>query len=332
MMCAGKSKPDDGLFLAADAGATHTRALVATRSGQILGRGTAGPSNSYAVGKVLASANLRRALLSALRSAQVRASDIAVATIGSASVGHDGTGAEPIQRELRSIFPKSRLVVVADARIALEGALAGGPGVVIVCGTGSIILAKAAKGKRIRIGGWGPLIGDEGSAQWVGREAVRRASYAADGTGRDTLLLKLVRRHFGLRSFAQIIDVIYSRPMTSGEWGKLAPLASRAAFAGDAVARDIFRLGAHAVALQAASAVRRLHLRSALVSFQGAMFRTGPLMLNPLRAALRKEAPGAKLKAPILSPLGGAFLMAIESCQIPVTPQTLAHYRKVFRA
>lgn len=332
MRYTGKIKPNDRLFLAADAGATHTRALVATHSGQILGRGTAGPSNSYSVGKALASLNLRRAILSAVRSARAHPSHIAAAAIGSASVGYDGAGATPIEREIRSIFPKSRLAVLADVRIALEGALAGRPGVVIVCGTGSIILGKVANGRQIRTGGWGPLIGNEGSAEWVGREAVRRASQAADGTGPDTLLLTMLWRHFGLRSFAQIIDVIYARTMTSGEWGKLAPLVSQAAFAGDAVARDIFRIGARAVALQAASAVRRLHLRSALVSYQGAMFRTGPLMLNPLRAALRKEVPGAQLKAPILSPLGGAFLMAIESCRIPITPQTFARYRKIFRA
>jgi N-acetylglucosamine kinase-like BadF-type ATPase len=326
-----KPSGDGGLLLAVDSGATHTRAVVVTPEGAILGRGHAGPGNSYAVGKHLAIGNLHSAIITAVRSARARANEIAVAAIGSASVTHDGRGAEEIEDKLRLIFPKSRLLIVADARIAVEGALAGGAGVVIVCGTGSIVLAKDVKGNLIRVGGWGYLIGDEGSAQWVGREAVRRAAHAADGTGVETMLLRLVRRHFRLASFDRLIDVIYSQPLTSADWGKLSPLVSRAAHAGDRVARDILKQGASGVAAQAACAAQRLRFTPVLVSFQGSMFRIGSLFLNPVRATLKVLAPEARLVAPILSPLGGAFLMTLRDGRIPITPVGLARYRKVFR-
>lgn len=327
-----KSSEQLDLVLVVDSGATHTRAVVATTEGTVLGRGDSGPGNSYAVGTRLALANLHHAASAALRSARSRANDIAVVVVGSASVSLDGRGASQIRSELRSVFSKSRLLVVDDARIAIEGALAGGPGVVIVCGTGSIILAKSAEGNLIRVGGWGPLIGDEGSAQWVGREAVRRSAHAADGTGRKTALLPLVCRYFGLPSLDGVIDVIYGKAVTSAEWGRLAPLVTRAATAGDIVAREILREGASQVATQAASAVRRIGPASARVSFQGSMFRIGALFLSPLRARLKALVPGARLVAPMLSPLGGAFLMALADSGVPVTAANLARYRIVFRA
>lgn len=327
-----KSSRQLDLVLVVDSGATHTRAVVATTAGMILGRGDSGPGNSYAVGTRMALANLHRAVSAALRSARARANDIAVVAVGSASVSLDGRGAPQIRSKLRSVFSESRLLVVDDARIAIEGALAGGPGVVIVCGTGSIILAKSAKGNLIRVGGWGPLIGDEGSAQWVGREAVQRSAHAADGTGRKTALLPLVCRHFGLLSLDGVIDIIYGRAVTSAEWGRLAPLVTRAASAGDIVAREILREGASHAATQAASAARRIGLASALVSFQGSMFRIGPLFLNPLRAKLKALVPDARLAAPMLSSLGGAFLMALADSGVPIAAANLTRYRKVFRA
>jgi N-acetylglucosamine kinase-like BadF-type ATPase len=268
----------------------------------------------------------------ALRSAHIPASRIAIATIGSASVAEDGRGAATVAKELRPILSQSRLLVEADARIAVEGALGGAPGVVIVSGTGSIVLGKNRQGRVFRVGGWGYLIGDEGSAQWVGREAVRRAAHAADRTGRKTVLLAAVRRHFRLRSMDRLIDVIYAKPQTPADWGNLSPLVSQAAQAGDRVAREILEDGASHLGAQAASAANQLRTRSALVSFQGSMFRIGPLFLNPLRAALKEQAPQAKLVPPMLSPLGGAFLMTLRSVSISVTPAKLSRLREIFSA
>ncbi|MGH9701255.1 MAG: N-acetylglucosamine kinase [Candidatus Acidiferrales bacterium] len=327
-----KSAVKRKLLLAVDSGATHTRAIVATPEGLILGSGHAGPGNSYAVGKRLALQNLRGAIVMALRAAQVKPRHIAVAAVGSASVRADGKGAAEIKKKLRPIFATSRLLVVADARIAVEGALAGGAGVVIVCGTGSIVLAKDSLCRIFRVGGWGYLIGDEGSAQWTGREAVRRAAYAADKTGRATTLLAMVQRHFQLPAFDRLIDVIYKNRMTPADWGKLSPLVSSAALAGDHVAREILKEGATALAAQAARAVQRIRRESVLVSIQGSMFLIGPLFLNPLRAALKELAPEARLVTPILSPLGGAFLMALGNAGISVTRVKLAGFRRIFHA
>jgi len=309
------SLPGDGpeLLLAVDGGATHARAVIADVNGKVIGKGFAGPANSYAVGLSVANRNLSTAISQACKKSGVSRTQISVAAIGSASVDYDDSGAAPIATSLARYLPSARILVKPDALIALEGALGGKAGVVIVCGTGSIVLGRDANGSVVKVGGWGPMMGDEASAQWVGREGLRRAAQAADQTGPPTRLVQRFLRHYKLRSFDRIIDVVYQRHMTPAELGVLAPIVSATAREGDLVAREIFHDGAQALASQAAQAAERLRLRSIRISYQGSMFTTGPLLLNPLRTTLRRLVPQAKFVAPVSSPIAGAFLLALHA-------------------
>ena len=324
------ASPRNGLelLLAVDAGATHTRAVVADVNGKVIGKGFAGAANSYAVGPTVASRNLVRAISQARKKSGVSPTQISVAAIGSASVDYDDSGAEPISKSLARYLPSARILVKPDALIALEGALGGKPGVVIVCGTGSIVLGRDSNGSVVKIGGWGPMMGDEASAQWVGREALRRAAQAADKTGPPTRLVQRFMRHYKLRSFDRIIDVVYQRHMTPAELGVLAPIVSATAREGDLVAREIFHDGAEALASQAAQAAERVRLRSIRISYQGSMFTTGPLLLNPLRATLRRLAPHAKFVAPISSPIAGAFLLALQAIGVDHVELALEKFQR----
>jgi N-acetylglucosamine kinase-like BadF-type ATPase len=315
-------------LLLADAGATHSRALVVAANGAILGRGAAGPANAYAVGNQAAVRNLDRAVRAAVRSSRVSASEIPIAVIGSASVDFDGTGSPPIKRALRRWLPHCRTHTVVDAWIALEGALLGKPGVVVVSGTGSIVLGKTPRGGVLKIGGWGPLLGDEGSAQWIARRALQAAAQAHDGTGPPTSLLRVFMRHFHLNSFERVIDIVYDHPLSPGELGAQAPLVTAAARRGDVVARAIFSQAGQALAIQTVRALRRLRLSQPLVSYQGSMFRAGRFLLAPFHRALKRAVPRAAVVAPALPPLGGAFLLALAEVGVPATPAALARFRR----
>lgn len=319
------------LLLVADAGATHTRVLVVSPGGHILGRGNAGPGNAFAVGKSMAMASLKRALHAALLSAKVSSAQIAAAVVGSASIDPSGRGSQPIESELRRYFPSARRAAVADCVIALEGALAGAAGVVIVSGTGSVVLGKTKRGQTVKIGGWGPLLGDEGSAQWIAREGLRLAAHASDESGPATSLTRIFKRHFRLRSFSQILDVIYISP-TPAKLGALAPLVANAAVSGDVTARKIFSRAGEALAAQAAAAIRRLGMRRGVVSYQGSMFLTGKLLLNPLKIALRRYVPQARLVAPALPPIGGACLLALRLMGQRVEEPAVAAFLRNFYA
>lgn len=160
----------------------------------------------------------------------------------------------------------------------------------------------------------GPLAGYEGSAQWIGCRAIQEVAHAADGVTKPTLLLNAVRRHFGLTKFEHIIDVIYARPMTPAELGALAPLVTRAADRGDVVVPEIFKQGTASLARQVAEAARRLHLKKPLVSHQGSMFTVKEHFRGEFEKLLHIR--GVQFVAPSLSPLGGAFLLALQDCGV----------------
>lgn len=316
------------LLLLVDAGGTHTRALVTTLCGVKAGESRGGPSNAFVAGEAEALANLTRTVRRALACCHARRAQIEAAVIGSAGVDHRDGRDDSIQKALRAQFGWARVLVVEDALIALEGALLGRPGVVVASGTGSMVCGKTARGRIVRVGGWGPLFGDEGSAQWIGRHALQAAARAADGTGPKTMLLSIFNRVFGLGSFDGIIGAIYGRTMSPAKLGSLAPLVSQAAQRGDACALEIFERAGKELATQAAAAIRRLNLQRPTVSYQGSTFRSGRLLLDPLERNLKHHVPDVSLAPPLLPPLGGAFLLALRELGIKPADPLLVTFRK----
>lgn len=315
-------------LLVMDAGGTHTRALVVTPEGVRLGAAEAGPANSFLVGMRLEARNIRSAARAALASAKVPASSVEAAVIGSASVDFDGLWGGPIESALRRELPKTRLRAVADAEIARHGALGGGPGVVIVSGTGSVVLGRTFGGKFEKAGGWGPLMGDEGSAQWIAQQALQAAAQAADGTAASTALKRVVMKYFRVRSFRKIIEPVYQQGLTSSQLGGLAPLVVQAAKQGDRAARAIFHRAGYELARQAAAVVRRMKFPQVKVSYQGSVFLAGSTLLTPLRSSLRQLAPQAELVRPLLPPIGGAFLLALHLAGYKCHDKEISNFRK----
>lgn len=315
-------------LLVMDAGGTHTRALLVTPEGIRLGAAEAGPANSFLIGVRLEARNIREAARAALASASVPANSVTAAVIGSASVDFDGLWGAPIENALRRELPKARLRAVADAEIALNGALGGGPGVVIVSGTGSVILGRTSDGRFEKAGGWGPLMGDEGSAPWIAQQAVQAAAQSADGTSPSTALTRVVMKYFHIRSFRKIVEPVYQQGLTSSQLGGLAPLVAQAAKQGDRAARAIFQRAGYELGRQAAAVVRRMKLPRAKVSYQGSVFLAGSTLLTPLRRSLRQLVPQAELVRPILPPIGGAFLLVLRLAGYKCHDKEISNFRK----
>ena len=103
---------------------------------------------------------------------------------------------------MKRIGYKARVLVVNDALVALEAGAPGEPGVVIISGTGSIAYGRNAAGEAARSGGWGYVLGDEGSGYWIGRAALRAVLREADERGPKTALTPLLLEHFGVAAGA----------------------------------------------------------------------------------------------------------------------------------
>lgn len=311
-----------------DSGGTHTRAMVVTATGTVIGTGSSEGANAFAIGKRAASANLRRTLRLAMQDAGVKPASLRNIVVGTAGVTSDGINAAAIEAELRSFLHNERVRVVNDARIALAGALAREPGVVAVAGTGTIVLGQNARGSLVRVGGWGPLAGDEGSAQWLGRRALQEAAHSADQNTPPTALVAAICSHFHVRRFDDVLGIIYDHPMTSAELGALAPLVTEAAEEGDKTARELIRSGARALALQTATAARRLRLKSPLISHQGSMFTVSRAFRVDFSNEIRRLLPGSRVILPKLAPIGGAFLLALVDARLQISPIVIRNFQE----
>ncbi|MBC7156937.1 MAG: ATPase [Rhodobacteraceae bacterium] len=174
--------------LGVDGGGSGCRAAVADAAGRIVGRGAAGPAN-IASDPDGAAANI----LAAARAALAEAGEGAVAAAGLGLAGANAAGAVA---RLRAALPFARVTIETDAVAATLGALGTADGIVAALGTGSVYGVQRA-GRVRQIGGWGLVLGDEGSGAWIGRAVLARALRAVDGFVARTPLLDALLVEFG---------------------------------------------------------------------------------------------------------------------------------------
>lgn len=196
-------------FVGLDGGGSKTAAIVVDEQGQELGRAVAGGSNYQGVGLDVALANVQTALRGAMTAAGfaegVRPT---IAIVGLAGIDRPADK-ERWQAALSGQPPLAdKLELTGDSDLILY-ALPDGQGLGLIAGTGSIALGRDRRGKRIRSGGWGHFMGDEGSGLWLGREALNAATRAADGRGPKTELLPLILKEWDLQEPSDLIGAVY---------------------------------------------------------------------------------------------------------------------------
>lgn len=243
-------------YLGIDGGGTRTVALLANASGDIVGRGTAGPSNRQAVGTERALAALDDAV-----SAAFHAAGLPRGPVTSACLGLAGADRPDDQAVLRAWAERVRLAarveVTSDAAILLAAGTPHGWGLVLIAGTGSIAFGRTADGRRARAGGWGHLLGDEGSAYSLVLHALQAIAHAADGRGPATRLTERFLSHWGLSQPQDLIAAVYRSGRDRADFAALAPLVIEVA-EDDAVAAEIVEQGAHELTQAGESVVRQL--------------------------------------------------------------------------
>jgi N-acetylglucosamine kinase-like BadF-type ATPase len=320
------------LFVGVDGGGSHTIALAGPSGRDLLGRGEAGPSNPSALGFEAATAAIgaavRQALAQALAQTGAAApappdpTDVAGAaariTMGVAGAGRPADGAR-LAGLVASEFglPAARVRVLQDVALLLPAAGLSS-GIAIVAGTGSSVFGVAPDGRAATAGGWGYLLGDEGSAFFVGREALLAVARAEDGTGQPTALTEAALGHYRVATPRDLITAVYQSAHPRTAIADLAPTVVETA-AGDPTARAILASGASELGRCAIALATRLGLRDPPVVAVGGMFRAGALMLDPLAA----ELSAAGLQPPRLleaEPALGALRLAAGELPEPRPP------------
>jgi N-acetylglucosamine kinase-like BadF-type ATPase len=195
--------------------------------------------------------------------------------------------------------------------IAHAGALGLKAGVLALAGTGSAILGVGANGERVKVGGWGPIYGDEGSAYRVGQMALRAAARAYDGRGPDTALKNEIPRALGIVDFKQTVSRVYAQAMEPRDIATLSPVAYEVAEAGDEVAREIFFRAGEELAESVEAAIRQLKMdhSEVLVSYQGSVLESCALLRARFVETLKQKVPECQILPPRFEPVVGAYLL-----------------------
>jgi N-acetylglucosamine kinase-like BadF-type ATPase len=302
------------IILAIDGGGSRTRCLAVNREGQVVGAGESGPSNHLQVPRDVVLESLAEATSKALAPGALLPEQVVCVSAGMAGVDYDKTGADEMEEAFREIgFARSLLS--GDMVIAHAGALGGRPGVLALAGTGSCILGIGPGGERVKVGGWGPVYGDEGSAYRIGQTALRAAATAYDGRGPQTTLVGAILNALELSEFRQTLERVYLEKMESREIAALSRVAYEAAKSGDEVAREIFIQASEELAEAVAAAARSLNLEGSklAVSYQGSVFEACELVRERFAQSLRQTFPGIRITPPQFEPVVGAVLIGCES-------------------
>lgn len=203
----------------------------------------------------------RAALLRHLAEVCGRLPDAASLTrVGAGIAGYDSAAAEDkdeVSRSLRKAFPRARVQVASDARTAHLGAFQGEPGALLVAGTGAVALAVDLAGASYWAGGLGPVLGDEGSGGWIGREGCLAAARSIDGRGPPTGLAQRCERTFGVAA-TQLGALLAASPSPAGLFGRFASDVLEAWLEGDEQAAHIAEHAATHLAAAAIAVLRRL--------------------------------------------------------------------------
>jgi len=298
------------VILAIDGGGSRTRCLAIDRSGKVLGEGASGPSNHLLVDSAVVKQSLADSIDQAIARDGVKRADIACLSAGLAGVDFDGTGAREMDEVFRALGFE-RAIINGDMVIAHAGALGLSAGVMALAGTGSAILGVAPNGERVKVGGWGPIYGDEGSAYRIGQMALRAAARAYDRCGPATTLMGTLLRALGLSDFRQTLSRVYVDAMEPREIAALSRVAHEVAEAGDEVARGIFFLAGEELAAGVESAARQLRLDQGevLVSYQGSVLQSCALLRDRFIETLKGRLPKSRVVAPQNEPVIGAYLL-----------------------
>jgi N-acetylglucosamine kinase-like BadF-type ATPase len=306
--------PTAQIVFGVDGGGTKTVAwltpLADDGSGTILGRGQAGPGNPRAAGFEIAQANIEAAIAAAFADSNLPRTPVAAACFGLAGAGRlveqERITAWAQERQLAA-----RVRVVGDAEPILAAAAPDNCGIALICGTGSMAWGRNRAGDVARCGGWGYLIGDEGSAYAIARAGLREAVRSADGRGDLTSLLARFQKELAAPTPQDLIDRVYSPQMTRERLAGLAHIVFDAALR-DPDASRIVTDAARDLADMIVVLCRQLQfpVGGYILAVTGGVMLNETLLREQVLQYLERDGVAPATTIPIAEPVRGAVALA----------------------
>ncbi len=274
-----------------DGGGTKTDCVLMDETGAILARSRSGSSNPTTFGVEASLTALSAAATDALRAAERSEQDVAY-VLGGVSGAAESDMRWDLMRGLQPRFPKATVIITSDLLLSL-GATGEIPSVVVIAGTGSAVLGRTAPVELARAGGFGPVIGDPGSAYDIGRRAT--AVIIQKHLNRETFPLEAKTLESFQCKFDEFLDHARSRP--DDVFPKIFPVVAKAAENGDAAARTLLSSAAQDLCDQAREVIGKLKLRelSFFLAKTGGVFDGSSFLNAQFDSMIREVAPKVRI-------------------------------------
>lgn len=288
-----------------DAGGTKTVGLLADDTGNIHTKARGGGANLVVHGELA----VEKVLYQIIESLDAPG-PIAATCLGMAGVDRP-EDAELVQGVLRRLGLRQAVRIVPDALIALVAGAPEGIGIVLVAGTGSIAYGVDPEGRVARAGGWGYLLGDEGSAFWLGHAAVRQGIRALDGRGPATTLFDRIAFKLELEVPEGLVKWFYDQELSRYRVADLASVVEEAANEGDEAADSLLDQAAGHLARAGRAVARQLRFGEPYpLVLAGGVFKACPSLYRRLESCL--DLPEARVVRLEGEPANGAVTLALE--------------------
>ena len=311
-------------FIGIDGGGTKTDGILMQENGQVLARLAGGAANMQVVGIERVCDEIKRLVDGLTARAGLTGGENIHLFAGLAGAGRPEDRQALIAR-LAEIIAATKISVNSDAIAALYGAFPSGAGMILIAGTGSICYGKDRRDRHYRAGGWGYLLGDEGSGYFIGQQAIVAALKSADGRGETTVLKQRIEAAFSLDSIEKIISPLYSGQISRADVAALALVVFEAARNGDHAALHIIEkagldLGELIVGLARQAGLEQQRVTVALI---GSVFLQKETLIPDIQKTAEKVVAAVEFIAPRFSPAVGAALIAMRGEKVKITAALL---------
>ncbi|QMS90400.1 ATPase [Nostoc edaphicum CCNP1411] len=314
--------------LGIDGGGSKTVCILMDDLHQILGRGEAGPSNYQSIGIEATLQSMQSAIHNAVE-AEIIANTVNVEAVclGLAGVGRtaDIEVVKGLVQELQNnkylpitwALQPANIVICNDAFIALIGGIGQPVGIVVAVGTGSIIFGRNHQGYTKRVGGWGYILGDEGSAYKIAVSGMNAALKSYDGREMSTNLVESFKQHLDFESIEDLIEVIYRREWGVQQIAALAPIVDFAAASGDVLANMIIDDAVKELVKATSTVIDAIFSADSVLEVvtTGSVWRSRCKMYERFTASLVNKFPKVNVILPRYEPAYGAALLALQTTQ-----------------
>lgn len=309
-----------------DGGGTSTRAVLADQNGICRVVCSGGPSNLLAVTPEELGLLLSGLFEKLCSGAGIKPGEIAHAAVCLAGIGRKEQETTAVS-VIESSVPGVPFTVTTDINAAVTGAIPDTSGVVLISGTGSIACAKDSQDVVFRSGGWGWMLGDEGSGYWIGAEILRRIFKIADGILPETGITKNVLEFLEIESVQDAVSLLYTHDKPASKIASLAPIVLNANVTGDETAVSVIQSAADSLAALTESAVKKAELTSPVtLCMFGSVVENSEFLRH---AVMDRLGSGYVLRHPRLIPAAGAVLLALKADRTEISEETISNLEKI---